>query len=98
MNDDQYLQHCRTQFGAFADDLVRRTQSLDESDSLRELALAFDLFYTTKEVGEGTGLGLSIVHNIVTNHGGRIDIRSSAGEGTVFTIRIPRLTTREEAS
>jgi signal transduction histidine kinase len=64
----------------------------------KQMALAFDLFYTTKEVGEGTGLGLSIVHNIVTNHGGRIEIRSREDEGTAFTIHLPRLTAREEPS
>src|SRR5262245_7504978 len=53
-------------------------------------AKCFDLFFTTKEVGEGTGLGLAVVHNIVTNHGGRIDLETAPGEGTTFRIVLPR--------
>ncbi len=50
---------------------------------------AFDLFFTTKEVGEGTGLGLAIVHHIVTAHGGTIDVESEKGAGTTFTLHFP---------
>lgn len=49
----------------------------------------FDPFFTTKEVGKGTGLGLSIAYKIVTQHGGRIDVKSQAGKGTVFTVVFP---------
>ncbi|MEK7700294.1 MAG: ATP-binding protein, partial [Planctomycetota bacterium] len=48
----------------------------------------FEPFFTTKK-SKGTGLGLSIVHRIVDNHGGKIDVKSKPGKGTVFTIRLP---------
>lgn len=49
----------------------------------------FDPFFTTKSVGKGTGLGLSISHNIISKHGGRIDVKSEEGKGTVFRVWIP---------
>jgi two-component system, NtrC family, sensor kinase len=54
------------------------------------MARLFDPFFTTKTVGEGTGLGLSISHGIVNGHGGRIEVESGVGQGTAFTIVLPR--------
>jgi signal transduction histidine kinase len=54
-----------------------------------ELARCLDPFFTTKDPGEGTGLGLSVAHNIVLNHGGRLEVRSRRGEGTVVTLDLP---------
>lgn len=54
------------------------------------LARAFEPFYTTKPSGEGTGLGLSIVRDIVTEHGGWIDISSEAQRGTRVEVYLPQ--------
>ncbi len=50
----------------------------------------FEPFFTRKEVGSGSGLGLSVVHGIVNNYGGAITVDSAPGEGTTFTIYMPR--------
>ena len=48
----------------------------------------FQPYVTTKS--DGSGLGLHVVQRIVRAHGGEIDLRSAAGKGLLFTIRLPR--------
>jgi two-component system NtrC family sensor kinase len=52
------------------------------------LAKIFDPFFTTKEAS-GTGLGLSVSYGIINSHGGKIEVESSVGIGTTFTIKLP---------
>jgi len=54
------------------------------------LARAFEPFFTTKDIGKGSGLGLPQVYGFAQQSGGRIDIESTVGEGTVVTLLLPR--------
>lgn len=47
----------------------------------------FKLFFTTKKMG--SGLGLAICENLIKLHNGSIDVKSSIGFGTTFTIQLP---------
>jgi PAS domain S-box-containing protein len=49
----------------------------------------FDPFFTTRGVGEGSGLGLSICHGIINDHGGRIEVETTVGQGARFRVFLP---------
>lgn len=57
--------------------------------SKAHLTQLFTPFFTTKQVGKGTGLGLSISNNIMQQYGGSIEVESTLGEGTTFTLVFP---------
>jgi two-component system sensor histidine kinase HydH len=67
--------------------IIIRVSDTGHGIPAQNLSKIFDPYYTTKSTG--TGLGLAIAHNIVDAHGGRIDVTSTAGQGTTFTVRIP---------
>jgi len=55
----------------------------------------FEPFYTTKKARKGTGLGLAQVYGIVKQHEGHIDVTTSMGKGTTFTVYLPALSPSE---
>ena len=68
-----------------------RIEVVDDGPGIPRDALAriFTPFFTTKAVGKGMGLGLTITRQVIKQHGGTLEVDSTPGQGTTFTIRIP---------
>ena len=73
--------------GDFVAVTITDTGSGIESDQLGHI---YEPFFTTKPVGQGTGLGLSQVIGFARQSGGNIRVESTVGEGTTFTLYLPR--------
>ena len=78
-------------FSAFADlrRLVIEVKDTGHGIKAEDLPKIFEPFFTTKEVGKGTGLGLAVCYGIITDHDGRLNVRSNIGKGTIFSIFLP---------
>lgn len=57
-----------------------------EPENLEKL---FEPFFTTKPIGKGTGLGLALSYGIIEKHQGKMEVESTVGEGTTFTVSLP---------
>lgn len=53
------------------------------------LVQIFEPFFTTKDPGKGRGLGLAVCQRLIVEAGGRIDVQSTPGEGSTFTLQLP---------
>ena len=86
----------RTRWSDGASSVV--AEIVDQGEGIRraDLPKIFEPFFTTKPPGRGTGLGLSICYAIVAEHGGRIEVDSTPGEGSVFRIILPRADMTED--
>jgi two-component system NtrC family sensor kinase len=80
----------RTRWGEKARTVL--AEVVDHGEGIRDADLPkiFEPFFTPKAPGRGTGLGLSVCYAIVAEHGGRIEVDSTPGEGSVFRIALPR--------
>jgi CheY-like chemotaxis protein len=74
-----------------AGEIVVQVRDTGQGIAPEDLPHVFEPFFTTKAAELGTGLGLSISRQTVTDHGGRIEIESELGKGTVFRVILPLL-------
>jgi len=88
MHDGGRLTVCA---GRLENGAVARIEDTGCGISPQHLEKIFDPFFTLSPVGQGTGLGLSICYSIVKQHLGQIEVQSTEGVGTVFTVQLPLL-------
>jgi PAS domain S-box-containing protein len=87
LDADYALQHAGADVGAYALISISDTGTGIPPEVQPHI---FEPFYTTKERSKGTGLGLATCYGIVKQHGGSIWFSSKAGQGTTFSVYLPR--------
>lgn len=73
------------------DEIILKVQDNGCGIDADHLPKLFDPFFTTKPLGQGVGIGLSTCYQIIQSHGGEIAVDSTPGEGAVFTVTLPQI-------
>jgi PAS domain S-box-containing protein len=84
-------------FGVTGDYAIIEISDTGTGMDAETLKQVFDPFFTTKIIGKGTGLGMAMAFGIIKQHKGFIDVHSSVGSGTVFTLFLPLLVSLEKS-
>ncbi len=71
------------------DNIVVMISDTGKGIEKENLSRIFDPFFTTGDIDKGRGMSLNSAYNIVKNHGGRIDVKSDIGKGSVFSVILP---------
>lgn len=79
----------RTRHDAARNSVVLEVADTGMGIAPEHLERIYDPFFSTKEEGKGTGLGLAVVYGIVEAHGGQIEVDTTVGKGTTFSVFLP---------
>ena len=77
------------------DGVVLHIKDTGTGISKKNQSRIFEPFFTTKPETKGTGLGLPVSYGIIKNHGGRIEVKSEVGKGSVFSVFLPLTQTND---
>jgi len=93
---DAYIEEVKASAKRIAKGIEASVDVADTGSGIpaEQLSRIYDPFFTTKDIGKGTGLGLSITYGIVQEHGGTMSCESAVGQGTRFSLTLPRASGR----